>query len=167
VQLEKSLEAAESKRSTEARSIRNVDRTVRDLEAQIERREKQNTSIAEDLGKARDKISNLLSTIDELQTSDSTNQLAAKRAERDLREERERALRLERELEGWKGLRLERGSVRDGLNVPSLMGSERGSIRGRREGSTGILSPDKGARTPEGPPPSKQLRKLSGTKGFL
>lgn len=167
MQLEKSLEAAESQRSTEARSIRNVDRTVRDLEAQIERREKQNASVSEDLGKARDKISSLLATIDELQTSDSTNQLAAKRAERDLREERERALRLERELEGWKGLRLERGSVRDGLGLPNLMGSERGSVRGAREGSIGLLSPERGARTPESPALGKQLRRVSGTKGFL
>jgi len=83
---------------------------LRDLQSQIDRREKANTQLSEDLLKARDKMSNLLSTIDELQTTDSTNQLTAKRAERELREERERALRLERELEGWKGLRFERGS---------------------------------------------------------
>jgi myosin protein heavy chain len=51
-----------------------------------------------------------LKTIDELQSSDSTNQLSARRAERELREEREKALRLERELEGWKALRMEKGS---------------------------------------------------------
>ena len=88
-----------------------MDRTVKDLQAQIERREKSNQMISEDLSKSRDKIERLLATIDELQASDSSSQLAAKRAERELREEREKGLRLERELEGWKGLRLERNSV--------------------------------------------------------
>jgi hypothetical protein len=62
--------------------------------------------------------------------------LAARRGERELREERERALRLERELEGWKGLRFERSSVRGpgSVRVPSW-GSGVGSVRGRREGS--------------------------------
>jgi myosin protein heavy chain len=167
-QLEKSLEAAEAQRSTEARSIRTVDRTVRDLQSQIDRREKQNTAISEDLGKARDKISNLLSTIDELQTSDSTNQLAAKRAERDLREERERALRLERELEGWKSLRLERGSTRGGLAVPDFTGSQSGgSVRGLRESSVGILSPDRNRDSLDGPLAGKPSRRVSATKGFL
>jgi myosin heavy chain 9/10/11/14 len=77
---------------------------------QIQRREKQNTQLVEDVNKARDKISTLLTTIDELQSSDSQSQLQAKRAEREVREEKEKVLRLERELEGWKGLRLERGS---------------------------------------------------------
>ncbi|RDI87036.1 hypothetical protein Vi05172_g3119 [Venturia inaequalis] len=139
-ELEKSLDSQETQRSTEARSIRTIDRTVKDLESQIQRREKQNTSLAEDLNKARDKISNLLSTIDELQTSDSGNQLAAKRAERELREEREQKLRLERELEGWKSLRFEKGSARDGLDPPRKFlesGSQSGSLRGRH----GALSP--------------------------
>ena len=56
--------------------------------------------MTDDLSKSRDKIERLLSTIDELQASDSSAQLAAKRAERELREEREKALRLEKELEG-------------------------------------------------------------------
>ena len=103
LQLEKQLEEATSKRADEARSIRNVDRTVKDLELQIQRREKQNTQLVEDVNKARDKISTLLTTIDELQSSDSQSQLQAKRAEREVREEKEKVLRLERELEGWKG----------------------------------------------------------------
>lgn len=131
--------------------------------------------------KARDKISNLLTTIDELQSSDSANQLAAKRAERELREEKERALRLERELEGWKGLRFERGSVV-------------GSVRGRREGSSGFV-PSGSVAGAEGARPvsrrvtprpeaavddagtgavamaagvsARPLRRVSNTKGFL
>ena len=104
--------------------------------------------LTEDLSKAREKISNLLATIDELQTSDSTNQLSAKRAERELREAKENALRLERELEGWKGLRLERGSRAGSaapgerlLGVPPIGGSRReGSLAGsQRENSEGML----------------------------
>ena len=68
----------------------------------------------------------MLRQIDELQAEDAKAQLQARRAERDLREEKEKALRLERELEGWKGLRMERGA-RTGVN-----GSEWGSsIRGK------------------------------------
>ena len=104
-------------------------------------------------------MSALLSTIDELQQSDSTNHLAAKRAERDLREEREKCLRLERELEGWKALRMERGSHAGsrrvsglsgmGLQVPGPLGEDGrpGSARGSQYGSIN--------------------RKPSGTKGFL
>ena len=85
-----------------ARSTRAVDRQIADLKSQIERREKQSNALSEDLSKSRDKIQNLLVTIDELQSCDSTAQLAAKRAERELRDERENRMRLERELEGWK-----------------------------------------------------------------
>ena len=67
----------------------------------------------------------LLKTIDELQASESSNQLSARRAERELREERERSLRLEREVEGWK-LRTERG----GSVPPSVSGSVLGSVAG-------------------------------------
>lgn len=116
---------------------------MRDLQSQIDRREKQNTSIASDLSKARDKISSLLSTIDELQSSDSANQLVAKRAERELREAKERELRLEREMEGWKSLRLERGSRAGSLNPPpaGLFGGAEGggSVRSRRGDSEGVI----------------------------
>ncbi|KAF2677463.1 hypothetical protein K458DRAFT_481368 [Lentithecium fluviatile CBS 122367] len=139
-ELEKALETSESTRLTESRSVRNIDRTVKDLQNQIERRDKQNASITEDLNKSRDKISNLLNTIDELQSSDSTNQLAAKRAERELREEREKSLRLERELEGWKGLRVERRSA---LGVPGA-GSDAGEVRSRRGSSIGLLMGEMG-----------------------
>ena len=95
-------------RNKSERSVRNVDRTVRDLQSQIERRDKANTQLEEEIAKGKEKISNLLNTIDELQSSDSQSQLIARRAEREAREEKEKCLRLERELEGWKGLRLDR-----------------------------------------------------------
>jgi myosin protein heavy chain len=153
---------------SESRAVRTVDRTVKDLQTQIERREKQNASIAEDLNKARDKISSLLSTIDEIQSSDSAAQLSAKRAERELREEREKALRLERELESWKGLRVERRSA---LGVPGA-GSEAGDARSRRGSSIGLLmgeASEFGAveKGKLGGSLRGQLRKVSATKGFL
>jgi myosin protein heavy chain len=146
--------------------VRNVDRTVKDLQTQIERRDKQNASIMEDLNKTRDKISNLLATIDELQSSDSTNQLTAKRAERELREEREKSSRLERELETWKSTRVERRSI---LGVPGAA-SEAGDIRSRRGSSIGLLMGEMGEAVPGEKKYSSLrtgLRRPSGQKGFL
>lgn len=145
-QLETHLEEQETKHSAEQRSLRNVDRTVKDLQSQIERRDKMNAQLSEDINKSRDKIERLLKNIEELQQSDSENQLQARRAERELREEREKALRLERELEGWKALRVERGSV-----------------VGR---TVGAFS-DVGSRRGSGAFPSDLQRQPSNTKGFL
>lgn len=57
-----------------------------------------------------EKVSKLLSTIDELQASESTSQLTARRAERELKGEKEAVQRLERELEAWRAARAERAS---------------------------------------------------------
>jgi myosin protein heavy chain len=143
LQLETALETLETSRTKEARSVRNVDRTVKDLELQITRRDKVNAQLADDVAKARDRVGNLLQTIEELQSSDSTNQLQAKRAERELREEREKALRLERELEGWKALRMERSEMRRSGTFKALS-DYNGSIRGKREGSA---TPSEGGST--------------------
>lgn len=70
----------------------------------------------------RDRVDKLLKTIDELQASESSNQLQARRAERELRSEKEKSSRLERELDSWKTLRSEKGSV---------LGSVAGSILSR------------------------------------
>lgn len=150
LQLETQLEEQESKRNAEQRSVRSVDRTVKDLQSQIERRDKINAQLTDDIAKSRDKVERLLKNIEELQQSDSENQLQARRAERELREEREKALRLERELEGWKALRMERGSVvgRPGMGTFSDMGSRKGS---------GILTDGIDGLH----------RKPSNTKGFL
>lgn len=168
MQLEQQLEEARTRKADEARSVRNVDRTVKDLESQIQRREKQNTALSEDVAKARDKVSNLLSTIDELQSSDSQSQLAAKRAERELREEREKALRLERELEGWKVLRMDRGSG-GGVHRSGTMAalSEMAESQGR--GAT-ASSRGPGSRKVSGVSSGAGegvQRKPSNTKGFL
>jgi hypothetical protein len=109
--------------ATSARSIRNIDRTVRDLETTISRKDKQNAALEDEISKSRDRLERLLATIDELQSSESDSQLAVRRAERELKEEREKRERLEREMEGWRNLRVEKGgtiSSRSGLSTSML-----------------------------------------------
>ncbi|KAI9801053.1 MAG: hypothetical protein M1833_002921 [Piccolia ochrophora] len=132
-ELERQLDAQEAERNKSQRSVRNVDRTVRDLQSQIERRDKTNTQLSEEVSKHRDKVERLLQTIDELQSSDSDSQLSARRAERELREEREKALKLQQELQGWKGMRGERGSLaRSGTFTPSGHSEREGEAGSRR-----------------------------------
>lgn len=106
-----------------------------------------NGQLTDDVNKAREKIERLLKNIEELQQSDSENQLQARRAERELREEREKALRLERELDGWKHLR-----------------AERGSVMGRTVGAFSDIESRRGSGLFGGDSPQ---RKVSNTKGFL
>ncbi|EPS37839.1 hypothetical protein H072_8478 [Dactylellina haptotyla CBS 200.50] len=142
-ELENHLEENERQRSKFERSNKNVDRNVRDLQLQIERKEKVNSQLQEDMQRNKDKVERLLKTIEELQSSDSQNQLTARRAERELREEKEKCLRLERELEGVKSLnsrigagdRSERGSVHGGVgmtrsNTLQTVGEETGEAGG-------------------------------------
>ncbi|CAG8116416.1 unnamed protein product [Penicillium salamii] len=147
-ELEAHLEDQETKHSSEQRSLRNVDRTVKDLQSQIDRRDKMNAQLNDDLNRARDKIERLLRNIEEIQHNDSDAQLLARRAERELREEREKALRLEREIEGWRGLRGERGSV---IGRPTHNFSDAGSRRGSAVYGTNDIP----------------QRHPSNTKGFL
>ncbi len=144
--METHLEEQEAKNSSEQRSVRNVDRTVKDLQSQIERREKMNSQLEEDVNRGREKVERLLKSIDELQQSESDSQLQARRAERELREEREKSLKLERELNGWKALRVERGVGRSHVTF-----SDTGSRRGSGAYTTGDLP----------------QRMPSNTKGFL
>lgn len=129
---------------------------MKDLQAQIERRDKSAQMLQDDLNKSRDKTERLLQTIEELQASDSSAQLSAKRAERELREEREKTLRLERELDAMRNVRNERESVRkSGLAAFSDAGSRRGSYAARPESVSGDVKIEVPART------------SSLTKGFL
>ncbi|RDW66741.1 hypothetical protein BP5796_09490 [Coleophoma crateriformis] len=144
-ELEAQLEAQETERSKSQRSVRNVDRTVKDLQQQIDRRDKINSQLQEDISRSRDKAEKLLKTIDELQSSDSANQLTARRAERELREEREKGLRLERELEGYKSR--SQGTIR-----------RSGQWSGSDAGAMGIDIPQR---------KSSLSRQLSMSKGFL
>ena len=69
-----------------------------------------NTQLEDDVNKARDRIERLLQDIEKLEHGGADTMIQIRRTERELREEKEKSLRLERELEGWKGLRMERRS---------------------------------------------------------
>lgn len=111
--------------------------------------------LEEDISRSRDKVEKLLKAIDELQSSESSVQLAARRAERELREEKEKALRLERELENLKSRGFYGG----------------GTIRSNAaSGTWGLIGADKdelenGVEIPERK--SSLNRHMSMTKGFL
>ncbi|KAK4164202.1 putative myosin type-2 heavy chain 2 [Cladorrhinum sp. PSN259] len=156
-ELESQLEAQEDERNKSARSVRNVDRTVKDLQTQIDRKDKQNLQLQDDIGRMRDKVDKLLQTIEELQASESSNELQARRAERELREEKEKAIQLERELENWKGLRSEKG----GSVAGSVFGGSVMARNWRSEGS--VLGDD--VKIPQRK--SSISRVPSLTKGFL
>lgn len=122
---------------------------MRDLQSQLARRDKIANQLTDDVAKGRDKVERLLQTVDELQAEEAKSQLSSRRAERDLREEKEKGLRLERELEGWKGLRMERGV--GGKGGGSEWG---GTMRGNHVA--------RGSESGEG-----IRRMLSDSKGFL
>ena len=125
-----------------------MDRTVKDLQSQIERRDKSIQMVQDDLNKSRDKTERLLQTIDELQASDSSAQLSVKRAERDLREEREKTLRLERELEATRNARPSVGRSGTLAALSDVgMGSRRGSYAIRPESQNGDVKIEVPQRT--------------------
>ncbi|ROW10367.1 hypothetical protein VMCG_02082 [Cytospora schulzeri] len=173
-QLENQLETQENDRAKSQRSVRNVDRTVKDLQSQIDRKDKQNTQMQDDLGRMRDKVDKLLKTIDELQASESSNQLQTRRAERELREEREKAARLERELDSWKNLRSEKGSA-VGSVAGSVISGRGGMVRTgtlatmRSSGLASVVDEDTDAEGHVSIPKRKSSisRVPSLTKGFL
>ena len=160
-------------RNKSQRSVRNVDRTVKDLQLQIERREKANTQLQEDIARGRDKIEKLLKTIDELQVSESEAGLTARRAERAAKEEAAKALRLEREVEGLKGLGI--GSAKKGgFGRSESVWSLASGIGHVRHDSTAsrmsALGPGTGAEENGIEVPKRKSsisRKASMSKGFL
>ncbi|KAF5704176.1 myosin heavy chain [Fusarium mundagurra] len=154
-ELESQLEDQETERSKSQRSVRNVDRIVKDMQGQIDRKDKQNTQLSEDVSRMRDKVEKLLKTIEELQSSESQNQLSARRAERELREEKEKIARLERELAGLKNLRNDKGS-----------GSVMGSVRSRM-GPWRVSEGDDASMVDIPRRKSSLSRVPSFTKGFL
>ena len=157
--LEHQLEDAESSRTKENRSARNNDRQVRDLEAQLERKEKDNSQLQNDADSSRERIDRLLKTVDELQASDSDHSLAAKRAERELQGERERRLKLEKDIEALKDVRGDRENIGANLSPTRTWGNGRplsevsgnggwgGSLRSNRSGlhsRAGSVEPPRG-----------------------
>lgn len=88
-----------------------------------------------------------------------------------MREEREKSLRLERELDNWKGMRMERGSVHRSGTLVALSDAD---ARSRRGSSIGPPSPAPFVRASTAAPSTNgdvaievPQRKSSLSKGFL
>ncbi|KAK4673793.1 class II myosin [Podospora pseudopauciseta] len=158
-ELESELEQHLNERSKSQRSVRNVDRTVKDLQTQIDRKDRQNVQLQEDMTRMRDKMDKLLKTIEELQASESSNELQARRAERELREERERIMQLERELDSWKAMK-DRPSGASVATGASVFG---GSVRGKGWRSDGNILVEDG-RVPQR---KSSISRVPSLKGFL
>lgn len=47
---------------------------MKDMQGQIDRKDKQNMQLSDDVSRMRDKVEKLLKTIEELQSSESNNQ---------------------------------------------------------------------------------------------
>lgn len=125
----------------------------------------------DDVGRLRDRVDKLLKTIDELQASESSNQLSARRAERELREEKEKTLRLERELEGWKHLRMEKGSVNGSVRIGTPIWANEGrrlsAWRASGEADDTASLSGTGIEVPKRKSSIGHARTPSLTKGFL
>lgn len=80
--------------------------------------------LSEDVSRMREKVDKLLKTIDELQASESSTQLSTRRVERDLREEKERTLRLEREVDSLKTFKAGGGSIRNRISALGVIEDE-------------------------------------------
>ena len=110
-----------------------------DLRQQLETRTKQNASLNRDLNNARAEIATLHSQLKDHQAAEASHQQALKKANREMHQERDRAHRIERELEGWRGLRMEKENRRSGSfgGYPPLGDSPDASNR-RISGSFGM-----------------------------
>jgi len=150
-QLEAQLEKQETERNQSQRSVRNVDRQIKDFNAEIERKEKRCLQLQEENNRQREKQEKLLQTIEELQSSESGHEHAARRAERELREERGKVLQLEKELENLKTRGYQKGSRPSGSWRP-------GSEWGGDDDTGGIVIPKR---------KSSLSRATSLSKGFL
>jgi myosin protein heavy chain len=115
--------------------------------------------LQDDVARGRDKIEKLLKTIDELQISESEAGLAARRAERAAKEEAQKALRLERELEGLKGLG--KGNAGSSFGRSESVWSLSGTVRD----GVGTGVEENGIEVPKRK--SSISRKMSMSKGFL
>lgn len=136
----------ESSRTKENRSARTSDRQLRDLQAQLEQKDRAHSQLQNDIDSSRDRIDRLLKTVDELQASDSDHSLAARRAERELQSEKERRLKMEKELESLRDARADNENMGTTLSPSRAWGTGRplsevsgnggwgGSIRSNRSG---------------------------------
>ena len=101
----------------------------------------------------------------DLDNTNKAHEQAAQVLERELRIEQDKFHRAERELEGWKGLRVEKENLRrrsGSFNNQAPLADSIGAGNRRTSGYSGSPS-DKIIRRVSG----AKERKASGTKGFL
>ena len=163
-----------------------------DLRQQLETRTKQNTNLNRDLNNARAEISTLNAQLKDYQAAETSHQQALKKATREMQQERDRAQRIERELEGWRGLRMEKENRRSGSfggypplgdspdasnrRVSGSFGGSGGGGGGEKFGKRAISGSLNGGSIGGGSGGGGNYggdidrmssRKISGTKGFL
>ncbi|KAJ3295285.1 hypothetical protein HDU79_009472 [Rhizoclosmatium sp. JEL0117] len=93
------LEFEMTEKSELQKNARKIERTLREMQFQVSEKDKLKQRYEEDVEKLDQKLKKLKNTIDELETSESNAQLAKRKAEREAADYRERALRLEKEVE--------------------------------------------------------------------
>lgn len=100
--LENQLKESGNKYAEELRQLRSDDRAVKDLEAKLIRSQNALERLQDESDKNASKVKWLQESLEQAQAEETTHRLAARRAEREARDLKERSLRLEKELESWK-----------------------------------------------------------------
>ncbi|ORY83268.1 P-loop containing nucleoside triphosphate hydrolase protein [Protomyces lactucae-debilis] len=98
-ELEEELSRQAMAKSEESRSLRSTDRNIKELEAMLQRKASTEQLLSQQAAKAEAKMQALQQDLESSRDSDAAHQLRAKRAEREATDQRERALRAEKELE--------------------------------------------------------------------
>lgn len=101
-ELEQALEEQSKQHAEQSRTFRSNDRTVKDLIGQVTQREKTAQRVQEELQRSEHKVKKLQETVEALQSTETAQRLSARRAEREAKDAKERALRLQKDLEEWK-----------------------------------------------------------------
>lgn len=101
-ELEQRLDARSAASTAAERSARAAERSVKELQGLVAARERSVQRSKEELSRYEAKIKNLQETVESLQSAETTHRLATRRAERELKDGKEKTLRLQRDLEEWK-----------------------------------------------------------------
>lgn len=101
-ELEERLHRQANEHAREILALKADSRSLKDLESQLESKERLISRLQEESAKGNDRIKQLIQTVDNLQAEESAHRIATRRADREARDAKERALRLEKELGDWK-----------------------------------------------------------------
>ncbi|TPX44704.1 hypothetical protein SeLEV6574_g04325 [Synchytrium endobioticum] len=96
------LDTAMREKAELAKDARKNDRTLKDLQFQLSEKDKLKSRYDEELEKLYDKVKKQKLQIDELESNEANLSLGKRRAEREYTEQKERCLRLEKEVENLK-----------------------------------------------------------------